>query len=155
MEARSYRRVVQCIDQVCSRGRRRRQQFSDAVIVKVYFFATLWDRPVSWACDLANWTGGPAAGNRGSFASQPAHPEPSTADRGGFAVDRAGAVPTGRGAGGFKAQGHRFQAPVHGQLFQGQRRQARPGRRSHGQRVQAARHYCRLLLCALDALAHE
>src|SRR5215217_6500237 len=31
------------------------KQFSDANIVITYLWAVLWDRPVSWACQLQNW----------------------------------------------------------------------------------------------------
>jgi DDE family transposase len=31
------------------------KQFSDATIVMVYLWSVLWDRPVSWACQLSNW----------------------------------------------------------------------------------------------------
>lgn len=55
MEAERYRRMCRLIDQVCVHGRRKRQQFGDAVIVKVFCFAVLRDRPVSFACVEANW----------------------------------------------------------------------------------------------------
>lgn len=55
MKAERYRRVCRWIDQVSPHGRRGNQQFSDAAIVKVYFWSTQWDRPVSWACDEGNW----------------------------------------------------------------------------------------------------
>src|SRR5262245_48564090 len=55
MEAERYRRVCRIIDQVSPHGRRCKQQFSDRVIVKVFFWSTYSDRPVSWACDEANW----------------------------------------------------------------------------------------------------
>lgn len=51
-----YRRVCRLIDQLSPHGRRKRQQFADAVIVKVFFWSTLNDRPVVWACDdESNW----------------------------------------------------------------------------------------------------
>ena len=56
MEARRYRRVCQLIDQVSPHGRRARQQYDDGSIVKTYFWSTLCDRPVSWACDPENWS---------------------------------------------------------------------------------------------------
>ena len=31
------------------------KQFSDATVVMTYLWAVLWDRPVSWACQLTNW----------------------------------------------------------------------------------------------------
>jgi hypothetical protein len=39
------------------RSRRKRVRYSDALIVLVYFWAVLHDRPVCWACDRINWTG--------------------------------------------------------------------------------------------------
>ena len=48
-------------------GRGRWQQFSDARIALVYFWAVLHDRPVCWACDERNWPddqpGGPLPSN--------------------------------------------------------------------------------------------
>ena len=35
--------------------RRKRVQFHDRVIVLVYLWSALWDRPVCWACDPGNW----------------------------------------------------------------------------------------------------
>src|SRR5687767_4980137 len=55
MEAERYRRVCRLVDQLCPYGRRARQQFADAVIVKVFLFATYSDRAVRWACRAANW----------------------------------------------------------------------------------------------------
>jgi hypothetical protein len=55
MEAKRYRRVCRIIDQVSPHGRGKKQQFSDAAIVKVYFWSTHCDRSVSWACDESNW----------------------------------------------------------------------------------------------------
>lgn len=55
MEAERYRRVCRWIDQASPHGRRKREQFSDRVVAKVYFWSTLCDRPVSWACDRQNW----------------------------------------------------------------------------------------------------
>lgn len=55
MEAERYRRVCRWIDQLCPHGRRPRQQFSDAVVVKVFLRATFSDRPVSWACRVDEW----------------------------------------------------------------------------------------------------
>jgi hypothetical protein len=55
MEAKRYRRVCRVIDQVSPHGRQKKQQFADRAIVKVYFWSTHWDRPVSWACDEQHW----------------------------------------------------------------------------------------------------
>jgi hypothetical protein len=55
MEADRYRRVCRLVDQLCPHGRRPRQQFSDAVVVMVFPYATYSDRAVSWACRAAHW----------------------------------------------------------------------------------------------------
>jgi len=55
MEAKRYRRVCRLVDQASPHGRRNRQLFADRVIVKVYFWSTQCDRPVSWACVEENW----------------------------------------------------------------------------------------------------
>jgi len=55
MEAEQYRRLCQWIDQASPHGRRKRQQFSDRVIMKVFIWSTLCDRPVVWACQECNW----------------------------------------------------------------------------------------------------
>lgn len=71
MEAnKRYRRVCRLIDQLSPHGRRKKQQFSDAVIVKVYFWSTHSDRPVVWACDESNWTV-PLLEMIGTLPSQP------------------------------------------------------------------------------------
>ena len=58
MEAGRYRRVCGLIDQVSWRRRPKKHSFSDALIVKVYFLATFFDRPTSWACKESNWPAG-------------------------------------------------------------------------------------------------
>ena len=55
MEAKRYRRLCRLVDQLSPHGRHDRQQFSDRTIVKVYFWSTRCDRPVSWACRWENW----------------------------------------------------------------------------------------------------
>jgi len=55
MEADRYRRVCRLVDQLCPHGRRPGQQFSDAVIVMVFLYATYSDRAVSRACRAAHW----------------------------------------------------------------------------------------------------
>jgi hypothetical protein len=55
MEAEWYRRVCVVIDQVCPHRRGERQQYGDRVVLRVYFWAVLWGRPVSWACRADNW----------------------------------------------------------------------------------------------------
>ena len=59
MKAKAYLRVCELIDQASPRGRGKREQYSDALIVKVYFWAAHWNQPVCWACDEGNWV--PAA----------------------------------------------------------------------------------------------
>ena len=39
-------------------GRRKRDQHSTALIVRVHAWAALHDRPISWACEGRNWTAG-------------------------------------------------------------------------------------------------
>lgn len=39
----------------CGKPRRPRDTFSDVEIAKVFFWAVLHDRPMSWACEQANW----------------------------------------------------------------------------------------------------
>lgn len=58
MKASDYRRLCRWVDQAAGHGRRSRQQFSDAVIVKVYFWATCNDLAVSGACDVRQWPAG-------------------------------------------------------------------------------------------------
>jgi hypothetical protein len=55
MEAGRYRRACHLVDQACRYARRKRQQYSDAVIVKVYFWSTHWDRSMSWGCRPRSW----------------------------------------------------------------------------------------------------
>jgi hypothetical protein len=38
------------------KGRKKRVQYSDAVILLVYFWSVLHDRPRCWACQTRNWT---------------------------------------------------------------------------------------------------
>src|SRR3954465_7351329 len=55
MEAERYRRVCAVVDQACPHRRGRGQQFGDHLIVKVYVWGVLHDRPTVWACDPRNW----------------------------------------------------------------------------------------------------
>lgn len=68
MEAEWYRRVCESIDQACPHRRHKWQQFGGHLIVKVYFWAVLHDRPVSWACREKNW---PDELRPGALPSQP------------------------------------------------------------------------------------
>lgn len=55
MEAERDLRTCRLVDQLSPHGRGKRQQFADAVVVKVFFFSAHRDRPVVWACDEQNW----------------------------------------------------------------------------------------------------
>jgi hypothetical protein len=55
MEAVEYRRLCRLIDQASPHGRAAREQFSNAVIAKVYFWSNFCVRSVQWACDPRNW----------------------------------------------------------------------------------------------------
>ena len=58
MEAKRYRQLCRLIDQVSRLRRPKKHSFTDALIVKVFFWSTFCDRPTSWACDVANWPTG-------------------------------------------------------------------------------------------------
>lgn len=68
MKAEWYRQVCLAIDQVCPHRRGRKQQFGDHVVLRTYFWAVGWGRPVSWACEEDNWL---AEHRRGALPSQP------------------------------------------------------------------------------------
>jgi hypothetical protein len=68
MEAEWYRRICVVADQACPQRRRKRQQFGDHWVLKVYFWAVLHGRPVSWACAADNW---PDDLRPGALPSQP------------------------------------------------------------------------------------
>jgi hypothetical protein len=55
MEERIFKQLYTLVRHLgkthCFRGK----WFSDAAIVTAYLWAILWDRPVSWACQLENW----------------------------------------------------------------------------------------------------
>lgn len=55
MEARAYRRMCEIVDQVSPYRRVSKQQFGDHVIVKVYLYSVLRDRPVSFVTQKENW----------------------------------------------------------------------------------------------------
>lgn len=55
MEAREYRRMCELVDQASPHRRASKQQFGDHVIVKVYLYSVLRDRPVSFVCCEENW----------------------------------------------------------------------------------------------------
>jgi hypothetical protein len=56
MEGERFGRLYSLVQEEAKlRGRTKRVWFSDAVIVLVYFWAVLHDRPVAWACEGRNW----------------------------------------------------------------------------------------------------
>jgi len=55
MEAERYRDVCAWVDQVSPHGRQDGEQFADATVAKVYLYAVLIDRPVSFVCVRTNW----------------------------------------------------------------------------------------------------
>ena len=54
MEHQLWKAIVEWL-QRCGKPRRPRYTYSDVEIVKVFFWAVLHDRPISWACKRANW----------------------------------------------------------------------------------------------------
>lgn len=55
MEGQLWKAIVMVLTQVCKRGKRTNQDFSDEDIVRVYYWAVIHDRPISWACQPRNW----------------------------------------------------------------------------------------------------
>lgn len=56
MEAQLYQSLYKLVWSL-AHPRQKRTRFNDRIIVMVYLWSVLWDRPVCWACDPANWTG--------------------------------------------------------------------------------------------------
>ena len=56
MEAKLYASLYKFVWSL-AHPRRKRVIFNDHIIVMVYLWSVLWDRPVSWACDKDNWFG--------------------------------------------------------------------------------------------------
>lgn len=54
MEAQLYASLYKMVGSL-AHPRQRRTQFNDRIIVIVYLWSVLHDRPVCWACDPANW----------------------------------------------------------------------------------------------------
>jgi len=54
MEHQLWKAIVQWLKQ-SGKPRRPRETFSDGDIVKVFFWAVIHDRPMSWACEPTNW----------------------------------------------------------------------------------------------------
>jgi hypothetical protein len=57
MECELWDRLYALVWETAKECRRPRAQFSDAVIVLVFLWAALHDRPVTWACEVKNWIG--------------------------------------------------------------------------------------------------
>lgn len=55
MEGQLWKRIVMVLMQVCKRRKRANEDFSDEDIVRVYYWAVIHDRPISWACQVKNW----------------------------------------------------------------------------------------------------
>jgi Transposase DDE domain len=55
MEGQLWKRIVMVLMQVCKRHKCAREDFSDEDIVRVYYWAVIHDRPISWACQAKNW----------------------------------------------------------------------------------------------------
>lgn len=55
MEGQLWKEIVMVLMHVCKRHKRACEDFSDADIVRVYYWAVIHDRPVSWACQAKNW----------------------------------------------------------------------------------------------------
>jgi hypothetical protein len=68
MERELFRALKKLLVRLGRRRRSRRFRYSDAVIIEVYYWAVLNDRPVHWACRAANW---PKGLRRGPLPSQP------------------------------------------------------------------------------------
>lgn len=55
MEGQLWKAIVMVLSEVCKRRKRANQRFSDEEIVRVYYWAVIHDRPISWACQARNW----------------------------------------------------------------------------------------------------
>ena len=55
MELQLLMRIVRLIEEVCNPRAASAWVFSDAMILKVWFWAVIHDRPVSWATQKCNW----------------------------------------------------------------------------------------------------
>ena len=55
MEGQLWKAIVMVLTQVCKRRKRANEDFSDEDIVRVYYWAVIHDRPISWACESRNW----------------------------------------------------------------------------------------------------
>lgn len=57
MECELWNRLYELIRETAKTCRRTGVHFSDAVILTVFLWAALHDRPVKWACQMKNWHG--------------------------------------------------------------------------------------------------
>jgi hypothetical protein len=56
MEGELFRELYRLVvEEAKLRGRPKRVRYTDALIVLVFFWAVLHDRPIAWACDVCNW----------------------------------------------------------------------------------------------------
>jgi hypothetical protein len=55
MEGQLWKSILMVLTQVDKRCKRGREDFSDEDIVRVFYWAVLHDRPISWACQRENW----------------------------------------------------------------------------------------------------
>jgi IS5 family transposase len=55
MEAKLYKRLYQLVQSTAHVDHRKREQYSDKLVVIIYFWAVIHDRPVSWACAPQSW----------------------------------------------------------------------------------------------------
>jgi len=56
MERQLWKKIVSVLNEICKLKGNGVFTFSDSVIVKVWIWAVLHDRPISWACQRCNWT---------------------------------------------------------------------------------------------------
>ncbi len=55
MEGQLWKAIVMVLLQVRKRRKRANEKFSDADIVRVYYWAVIHDRTIGWACQAKNW----------------------------------------------------------------------------------------------------
>lgn len=55
MEGQLWKAILMVLDQVDKRRKRTDEDSSDEEIVKVFSWAVIHDRPISWACQPQNW----------------------------------------------------------------------------------------------------
>lgn len=55
MEGQLWKAILMVLSEVHKRRKRTTEDFSDEDIVKVFYWAVIHDRPVSWACKRSSW----------------------------------------------------------------------------------------------------